>query len=406
MGRKQGVKDAEPRSRRKMTDPEKARRAAKKAAEAAAHQVAERAAAERARQAFVSGMGGRQANADSVRSADSTVDEGHASTAPPAVPLSGVGGRRSGAGAAGAGGAASAAGSDNDHDADDHDDDCDGGGGARREQRPDDIEAELDDDGQLGGESGAMGTYLAAVFERLRAELSGKLPALEKTWLLDMLKAPGADWWLRAGMAGTVCARLGIEYGEPSYYRDICAWLPDERWGVEAMPPCVECESAEEVGVHGFQTKHCGRRITALTTHYFTISRRYVCGCCKRKAKEAKDAAEAAGLHVEEEDEEDAPQYTFMGYDLRSRCRLPYGYGDEYPAFHTHCSGVDNLIIDLMRPLSNKGVRFEALSATLLELHSKAYTKAYLKREQLLERNRRIDAQKTADMYSLSLIHI
>ena len=65
-------------------------------------------------------------------------------------------------------------------------------------------------------------------------------------WLLALLKAPGADWWLRAGVAQSVCRKLGIEYGEPSYYRDIYVWLPDVRWGDEAMPPCVECHSAEE----------------------------------------------------------------------------------------------------------------------------------------------------------------
>ena len=106
-----------------------------------------------------------------------------------------------------------------------------------------------------------MGTYLAAVFERLRAELSGKLPALEKKWLLDMLKVPGADWWLRAGIAGTVCARLGIEHGEPSYYRDICVWLPDERWGVEAMPPCVEYVS------HGWGARWVGARYSTQCTN-------------------------------------------------------------------------------------------------------------------------------------------
>ena len=44
MARKKGSQDAQPRSRRKMTDAEKARRASTKAAEAVAHQAAERAA--------------------------------------------------------------------------------------------------------------------------------------------------------------------------------------------------------------------------------------------------------------------------------------------------------------------------------------------------------------------------
>jgi hypothetical protein len=64
--------------------------------------------------------------------------------------------------------------------------------------------------------------------------------------------------------------------------------------------------------------------------------------------------AEATGQGVE--DVIIKPQYTFMGYDPHSRVHLPQGYGDEYPAFHTYKVALDLLIIDLMRPLFNKGV--------------------------------------------------
>ena len=64
-------------------------------------------------------------------------------------------------------------------------------------------------------------------------------------------------------------------------------------------------------------------------------------------------------------------QYSFMGYDARSRQRLPHGYGDEFPAFLTHRGGVDKGVIDLMRPACDKGLRPEALASILLELHSK-----------------------------------
>ena len=278
----------------------------------------------------------------------------------------------------------------------------------RREQRPADVEAELDDDEQLANadSSSVMGTYLKAVFDRLHSEVCGPASrsAVEAKWLLAMLGKPEAEWWLRAGAARSVCAKLGIEYGEPAYYRDIYVWLPDVRWGLEAMPTCVECDSAAEVGPHGFQTIHFGRRITALDTHYFSMSRRYKCSCCMRKAKEAKQAAEdaaaAAGLCVEACQESDDSQYTFMGYDPRARVRLPYGYGDEYPAFHTHCGGVDMAVVDLMRPLLNKGLRPDALSATMLELHTKKYTREYVKRELLLERDRRFNSQLKAEMFS------
>ena len=52
------------------------------------------------------------------------------------------------------------------------------------------------------------------------------------------------------------------------------------------------------------------------------------------------------------------PQYTFMGYDLRSRSLLPHGYGDDFPAFFAHRSAVDKDVIDLMRPLFDKMLLF------------------------------------------------
>ena len=275
--------------------------------------------------------------------------------------------------------------------------------GPRRDAHGDGIEAELDEEEQLGdAEPSVMGEYLKAVFDRLRSETrekgEGSTTALEEKWLVRMLEE--SEWWLRASRARSICSKLGLDYGEPSYYRDIYVWLPDERWGEEAKPPCVECEDASEVGVHAYQSTHFGRRICGLNDHYFMISRRYICNCCKRKVKAAKVAAEAAGLQVEEGGEEQVSQYTFMGYDLRSRQRLPFGYGEEFPAFLTRRGGVDLEIIDLMRPLCDKGLRPEAISSTLLELHAKRYTKAYLKREHTLARDRRLNPQLAAEMYS------
>ncbi len=118
----------------------------------------------------------------------------------------------------------------------------------------------------------------------------------------------------------------------------------------------------------------------SLTTNYFIVTQRYICACCARRASNINAAVDAAGLTVEETILK--PQYTFMGYDPRSRIYLPYGYRDVYPAFHTHRGAIDLLIIDLMRPLFNKSAHPAALSDILLELHAKKYTRDYLKREQ------------------------
>ena len=55
-----------------------------------------------------------------------------------------------------------------------------------------------------------------------------------------------------------------------------------------------------QVSVHGFRDDHFGRRICGLESHYFIISRRYICHCCENKAKVTKQAAEAAGMRVAE----------------------------------------------------------------------------------------------------------
>jgi hypothetical protein len=36
-----------------------------------------------------------------------------------------------------------------------------------------------------------------------------------------MLKQEGANWWLLAARARMISTKLGLEYGEAAYYRDI-----------------------------------------------------------------------------------------------------------------------------------------------------------------------------------------
>ena len=228
--------------------------------------------------------------------------------------------------------------------------------------------AELDTEEDLEeplAREGQMACYLRHVQACLRSETSGELAqraAMQKEWrLVKVLKEDPDGWWLRAHKAKEVCEKLGLVYGEPSYYKDLRVWLPDLEFGAEAMPPCVECCSSKRVGVHAFRTNHCARRICDLTDHYFVMSRRYKCWACAERAATAKAAAARAaaeaGLRVEERDEEEAeaeegaaPQYTYMGYDQRSRALLPFGYGDRFPAFLSHRGGVDMVIVDLMRP--------------------------------------------------------
>ena len=137
------------------------------------------------------------------------------------------------------------------------------------------IDAELDEDNDVDindTTNSIMAIFLKAVHRELKEQVRGR--TAKEPWLLAMLKAPGADWWLRAGQARLVCNKLDIVYDEPAYYRYIYVWLPDVRWVSEAMPPCVVCKTAEEVSPHDFQASHFGRRVCALTTNYFITSQR------------------------------------------------------------------------------------------------------------------------------------
>ena len=396
MPRTTGATDKGQRSRRKATAAELKRKAEKRAKSVEKQRLAAQQAAGAARHAFFSGGVGSSRNAGSSSAAAQ-----HGSGTPDDFDDGDDNDESGCESEAGEGGSAVGA----------EEEDDEGGSQARREARPGNVEAALDDEededeAEYDCVSSVMGTYLKTVFDRLRTETTGEASrnSLEQKWLLNMLKEQGANWWLSAARAKSICKKLGLEYGEPAYYRDIFVWLPDERWGAEAMPPCVKCGCAAEVGVHGYQTTHYGRRICGLKNHYFIVTRRYICHHCEHSAKEAKLAAVEAGLRVQEEENEGGaaspPQYTFMGYDARSRARLPHGYGDEFPAFLTHRAGVDMDIVDLMRPLYDKGLRPEALSATLLELHAKEYTIQYERREHRLKRDRRAHPDLNADMFS------
>jgi hypothetical protein len=83
-------------------------------------------------------------------------------------------------------------------------------------------------------------------------------------------------------------------------------------------------------------------------------------------------------------EQQNTPQYSFMAWNTDVLPIYPDGKGDEFPAFLTWRSGVDMVLIDLMRPLSDKGLRPEVMADTLLELHSKKYHSQYLKQERTL----------------------
>ena len=172
MPRRQGSKDNAPRERRPESAVEKARKAATKQA------TAEKKA-KAAKEAFVRRMNGAQSAGAGMAAGSSAADAGV--DIPPFddgddVEEAGEAGMESDADEAQAPPAADDQGRDAAH--------------PRREQRPADVDAELDDDEQLANadSSGVMGTYLKAVYDRLHSEVCGPASrsVLEPKWLLAM----------------------------------------------------------------------------------------------------------------------------------------------------------------------------------------------------------------------------
>jgi hypothetical protein len=137
--------------------------------------------------------------------------------------------------------------------------------------------ADFDDDDQLDIENapkgGVMDVYLDAISKRLKKEVNSKIATDQ--WLMTMIKA--GDWWLHPRMAKTICKKLGLTYDEPYYYRAIHVWLPHKRWDDAAMPPCVSCQSADNVSPHDFP--HAARRVVGCINCNSSTK----CGCSFNK---------------------------------------------------------------------------------------------------------------------------
>jgi len=280
---------------------------------------------------------------------------------------------------------------DIDEEEDNHqDDDCD----------------EDEDDGnkkQQSKEEGVMREVLRAVQQRIKYEESKTFPALQTKWMLEYVRE--RQWSIPKQDIPAIVRKLGLQHDRnlfKYYYTRLDVWLPDLQYG--HMPCCVNCKNNCAVGVHAYPS-HPGRMVVNQTENYYILTRRYICNDCKKEKDRlktiAKNAATAAA-NVEVEVAEVKLQTTFLGWDRRILPLFPDGIGKEFPAFLTKRAGVDLSIIDLMRPLVNKSIRPEAFSELLLELHTKEWTRRYIKYERDVARKDRLAPgfAKTAPLFS------
>jgi hypothetical protein len=213
-----------------------------------------------------------------------------------------------------------------------------------------------------------MGVYCKAVQERTKMELSQKKKCQVQPWLIQELKKN--DWIIRRHRASYICNKLGIEYTEIAYYRDIHIWLPEERWGNSYIPPCPNCKTNCNVKPWSFPG-HPARRIFTLQSAYYVMTRRYRC-------------TECASVAILEPEKKKKPSQTFMGWDLDSLPLINFGRGRQFPAYLTHKSGIDKTLLDLLRALIPRGIRPETFSDIVTEMNAKQYSNEMIDREYLL----------------------
>jgi hypothetical protein len=223
--------------------------------------------------------------------------------------------------------------------------------------------------------------YLKKVHAQLKVECNAQRGKQNGDWLIEYLKHH--DWWIRKENAPSIAKRLSLTVHHVSYYRDVRIWIPDMQYGSDCMPACPCCKTKKRVTVHGFNSKHYGRTIIDLTQTYFIITRRYRCNDCKEKneaLKRSVDRAFNSGSTTVEIDQNF--KYTFMAWNEHSLPLYPRSLSEEFPAFLTHKAGLDKKVIDLMRPLIDKGVRPEEISDLLLEMHSKEHSRCNIRYEE------------------------
>jgi hypothetical protein len=239
----------------------------------------------------------------------------------------------------------------------------------------DEHESERNDD-----DTGIMKEYMRAIMKRYQTEDSPSFQRDEPNghiWLKEFLKDHG--YWIRAECARLICGKLCIKCHEQAYYRDIRVWFPDVEGGLTCMPTCPTCKSSSNVRKHGYPSDHPGRRVTSFNTHYYIMSRQYLCTKCKEENDRQKKAA-AGGTFKR-------TQYTTMGYHDEMLKNLPDDMLYKFPAVLSHRAALDRPLAQSLRPILDKGMRADGIADWILELHSLQYTLDYLSYELRLEKD-------------------
>lgn len=258
-----------------------------------------------------------------------------------------------------------------------------------------DIDADFDGNDKSG--SGYMFEFLKRVQERLLAELKKDgVAQIQQKYLKSHLD--DNNYWIRAESIPKLASKLNypVEGVNRYYLKDIKVWLPDTQFGIENIPCCISCGKNHDVVPHSFQTNHPARRIITFDTYYFLMSRTYRCKVCEKFNKSDNDTRRPVvdgqqampGTQVGRQKGK-RTQYTFMGSheDCLKRCR--HFVRESFPAVLSAKSGLDKVLASSLRPLSDRGLSFKAMSKWLQEMHSLKFTRMFIaQQDQLVVDNR------------------
>jgi hypothetical protein len=106
---------------------------------------------------------------------------------------------------------------------------------------------------------------------------------------------------------------------------------------------------------------HPAQKFLTFDSHYYVLMCQYHCGHCEGANKDPEKAEKV--------------EYLFQGYQAESMKLFKHHIQESYPAVLTHRNAVDKVLVDMLRPVTDKGLSFNALQEilTLVVIHERLH---------------------------------
>ena len=143
--------------------------------------------------------------------------------------------------------------------------------------------------------------------DAIMEETPERKKGLKKDWIVK--SSNDKHWFIGKKDASKMCSKLGVQCDVEECHCDCCIWLPDVRWGKEAMLFCPNCQSNSRVGPYGFGSNHHARHTRGAKESCFILSRRCVCldygKECNAHGNELMSKVSEIGLSVKEANDDE-----------------------------------------------------------------------------------------------------